>query len=266
MDVEALLARFADEQVAAFFLVLARVGPLFLLAPLFSSKSLPARAKTLVALALAVGLAPIALRTGPGSLAELPLDAVGYAALLFKELLVGVAFAFALAALFAAILVAGSLLDTLIGFSYGQIVDPLTGNPGGALQQLYSLIGVAVFIAIEGDAWVIQGLAKTYELVPLLGSPELGSLVGGAQRAFSGVMGASVQVAAPVMLAVILTDCAFGVVSKAMPQLNVFAVGFPAKVTLGLILIGASLPFVAGWLHDELANAVLSALGALKAG
>ena len=78
-------------------------------------------------------------------------------------MLVGLAFAFALAALFAAVQVAGSLLDTLIGFSFGALVDPLTGTSRRGAQQLYALIGVLIFIAIGGDAWVIQGLARTYE-------------------------------------------------------------------------------------------------------
>ena len=55
----------------------------------------------------------------------------------------------------------------------------------------------------------------------------------------------------------LLTDVAFGLVSRVVPQLNVFAVGFPAKVTVGLVLVGASLPFVAGWLGDELQSSVV---------
>ena len=66
------------------------------------------------------------------------------------------------------------------------------------------------------------------------------------------------------LLAVVLTDAAFGVVSRVVPQLNVFAVGFPAKVTVGLVLIGASLPFVAGWLGDELQRSVAAALQTLR--
>jgi flagellar biosynthesis protein FliR len=67
-----------------------------------------------------------------------------------------------------------------------------------------------------------------------------------------------------VLLAALLTDVAFGLVSRVMPQLNVFAVGFPAKVTVGLVLVGASLPFVAGWLSDELQSSVSSALQTLR--
>ena len=66
------------------------------------------------------------------------------------------------------------------------------------------------------------------------------------------------------LLAVVLTDAAFGVVSRVVPQLNVFAVGFPAKVAVGLVLIGVSLPFLGGWLDDELQRSVGSALHALK--
>ena len=66
------------------------------------------------------------------------------------------------------------------------------------------------------------------------------------------------------VLALILTDAAFGVVSRVVPQLNVFAVGFPAKVAVGLVLIAASLPFLGGWLGDELQRSVGSALHALK--
>ena len=72
------------------------------------------------------------------------------------------------------------------------------------------------------------------------------------------------QVAGPVMLALILTDAAFGVVSRVVPQLNVFAVGFPAKVTVGLLLLGVTLPFVGGWISEELQRSVLQALQTLK--
>jgi flagellar biosynthesis protein FliR len=261
MDPQEILARFGEQQVVGFFLTLGRISPLFLLAPLFSSKLLPVRARGIVAVALAIGIAPIAMGGGDG---RLPLDLWSLAGLMLKEMLVGLAFAFALGALFAALQVAGTLLDTLIGFSFGALVDPMTGTTGGALNQLYALVGVAIFVAIGGDAWVIQGLARSYEAVPMADAPAIGSLVEGAQVAFSGILGAAIQVGAPVLLAVLLTDVAFGLVSRVVPQLNVFAVGFPAKVTVGLVLVGASLPFVAGWLGDELQRSVAAALQTLR--
>jgi len=260
MGLSELIARFGEQQVATFFLVLGRVSPLFVLAPLFSSRSLSGRARGIVAVALAVGLTPVALRDRR----DVPIEPWTLAGLMGKELLVGLAFAFAIGVLFHALTTAGALLDTLIGFSFGGLVDPVTGVQSSVLAQLYGLVGVMIFIAINGDAWVIQGLARTYELVPLLDAPALGSLVEGVQTAFAGLFTAAVQVAAPVLLALVVTDAAFGVVSRVVPQLNVFAVGFPAKVTVGLILIGASLPFAATWLADELERSVGSALELLR--
>jgi flagellar biosynthesis protein FliR len=259
VNANALLQQFSEQQVAGFILVLARISPLFLVAPMFSSKMVPSRVKGIAAVGLAVGMAPLATKGQ-----HVPLDVMSLVALIAKEFLVGLAFAYALSVLFAAVSAAGSLADTFIGFSFGALVDPVTGNNASVLSQAYSLVGIAVFIAINGDTWVIQGLNHTYDLVPLTGTPALGSMVAGVQHAFAGIFVAAVELAAPVMLAVIITDAAFGAVARVVPQLNVFAVGFPAKVTVGLLIIGVSLPFAAGWISDQLQDSVSAALQSLR--
>jgi flagellar biosynthesis protein FliR len=257
--VSQLVTDFGEQHVVAFFLVLARVSPLFVLAPLFSSRLIPARVRGIVAVALAIGLSPVVARGG-----AIPTDVLALGELIFKELLVGAAFAFALGAFFAAISVAGTFLDTLIGFSYGGLVDPVNGNQSAVLSQAYTLIALLIFIAIGGDGWVIQGMARTYDVVGLTDMPHLGHLVAGTGEAFVSIFSSAIQVAGPVILALILTDAAFGVVSRVVPQLNVFAVGFPAKVVVGLLLVGATMPFVAGWIANELQRDVGAALDTLK--
>jgi flagellar biosynthetic protein FliR len=260
MNANALLAHFTEQQVAAFFLVLARVSPLFILAPLFSSKMLPARAKGIVAVAISLGLMNV-VKHGP-----IDLDPLAYAGLIIKEIVVGLAFAYALGAMFAALQAAGTLLDTLIGFSFGSIVDPVTGTQSAVIQQMYSLFGVAIFIAIGGDAWVIKGLGRTYDSVPMLAAPAIGSMVQGAQVAFSGIFVSAFMIGAPVIIALIIVDAAFGVVSRVVPQMNIFAVGFPAKMIIGLTLLGATLPFVSGFIADQLQLSVAQALHTLRVG
>jgi flagellar biosynthetic protein FliR len=257
--VNGLLRQIGEQHVISFFLVLARVGPLFVVAPLFSSKMIPLRARGVAAVALAVGLSPIALKDG-----KLPTDALSLAGLVGKEALVGFAFAFAISVLFAAVSVAGSFLDTLIGFSYGGLVDPVNGNQSSVLSQLYTLVGVMVFLAIGGDTWMIQGLGKTYDLVGLTDLPSIGTMVGGAQHTFATIFVSAVEIAAPVLIALIITDAGFGVVSRVMPQLNVFAVGFPAKILVGFLIVAASLPFVAGWIGNQLQQSVMQALQTLR--
>jgi flagellar biosynthetic protein FliR len=256
-----LLEQFGQQHVVAFFLVLARVSPLFVLAPLFSSKMVPARVRGIVAVAIAIGLSPVVGHSG-----TLPTDTLALATLIFKELLVGAAFAFALGALFAAISVAGGMLDSIIGFSYGSLVDPVNGTQSTVLSNAYGMVGLMVFIAISGDAWVLKGLARTYDVVGLTQYPSMSHIVAGSTAAFVAIFGAAVEIAGPVILALILTDAAFGMVSRVVPQLNVFQVGFPAKVVVGLILIGATLPFVAGWMGDQLQQDVGAALQTLRVG
>jgi flagellar biosynthetic protein FliR len=156
------------------------------------------------------------------------------------------------------------MMDTLIGFSFGALLDPISGVQSSIIAQLYGLVGVAIFIAIGGDGWVVQGLNRTYDVVPLLDYPVVGTLVAGVERAFTGIFVAALELAAPVLLAVLITDAAFGLVSRVVPQLNVFQVGFPAKVTVGLLVLGVSLPFAAGWIADELQRSIGVALQTLK--
>ncbi|HEY7629726.1 MAG TPA: flagellar biosynthetic protein FliR [Thermoleophilaceae bacterium] len=258
MNANALLQQVSEQQLAGFILVLARVSPLFLLAPIFSSKMLPARARGVVAVAISFGLAPLALHGQ-----HLNLDGFNLAGLIGKELLVGLSYSFALAAVFAAISVAGSLLDTSMGFSYGSLIDPITGTQSPVLSQLYAMVGVLIFIAINGDHWMIEGLARSYQLVPISEFPSINAIVGGADKAFVSIFGSAIELAAPVLLAVLLTDCAMGLVARVMPQLNVFAVGFPAKIAVGLTIMGISLPFIGGWISDQVQVSVSTALQSL---
>ena len=247
MTLEQAIPFLAPEQVAAFFLVLARVSPLFLLAPLFSSRTVPARVRGVVAVALAIGLSPV---VSQGQ--EVPLDVFTLTGLIVKEILVGAAFAYAIGALYAALQVAGSLLDTQVGFTFGATIDPLNGASTAVLGQLYGMVGTLVFLAIGGDDWMLQGLAQTYETVGLTETAPIGPLVGMVNEAFVGIFISAIQVAGPVLLALILTDAAFGVVSKVVPQMNVFAMGFAVKVVVGLLLVGVSLPFLASWMEGRL--------------
>jgi flagellar biosynthetic protein FliR len=256
--VNQLLTTVGPNQLVAFFLVLARLTPLFLFAPMFSSRMVPMRVRGIVAVALAIGLSPLALAGQ-----QAPTDAIAISGLLAKELLIGLAFAFTIGLLFAALSVAGTILDTLVGFSFGAMVDPLTGNQGTVLSQVYSLMGVMIFIAINGDALLIRGFAETFAAVPLLEQPALNQLLDGAITAFAGIFSAAIQICAPVLLALVLTDIAFGLVTKVVPQLNVFSMGLPTKVIVGIVLMAASLPFVAGYITDELETSVQTALGSL---
>lgn len=253
-----LLDGLAGNELAGFVLVLARVTPLFVLAPMFSSAMIPVRVRGIAAVAISIGLTPVAMHGQ-----HVPGNAVELAELIVEGMLVGLAFSFALAVLMAGVESAGSFIDVTSGFSYGSLINPMNGENGAVMSRFYSLFGTMIFIVIGGDAWTLRGLGRTFDLVPLTDGPRLGSLVGGVEQVFSTVFTAALEIAAPVLLALLITDVAFGVVSRVVPQLNVFAVGFPTKVAVALLIVAATLPFVSTWISNQLSTSVGEALGAL---
>lgn len=255
------LPQLAGTEVVAFVLVLARVGPLFLLAPVLSSGVLIARAKFLAAAAFAVALTPIAAKGY-----AVPEDPLGFATALVQEVGVGIAFALALGVLTAAVQAGASLLDTLVGFSFGSLVDPLTGVQAAVLGQLYTMFALMIFVLVNGVELMVAGLAKSYDLVPLGSFPSGAALARLALDACTTVPVVGLELIGPVLIAVVLADGAFGLMARAVPQMNVFVIGLPVKVIVAFALVGASLPFVGVHLGDDLQHQLTRGLQALGGG
>jgi flagellar biosynthesis protein FliR len=255
------LAGIGTANVFAFFLVLARVTPLFLVAPVFSSPMLVPRVRSVLAVAIALGLTPLA-RHGQ----TIPQGVMEIAGLLIENFLVGLGLAYTMACVFGAIQGAGALADSLGGFSFGQQVDPINGNPGGSMTNIYTMVGTALFLAIGGDAWTMRGFAATFNAVPIADSFQAKPLIGAAESACASLLVGAVEIAAPVILALIITDIALGMISKVVPQVNVFAVGFTVKVGVTLLIVGVSLPFIGGWMTGQLETSLFTTLHGLKIG
>jgi len=245
----------AGEQLVAFVLVLSRVAGVFVFAPVFSSRMIPGRVRLLVASAFAIALTPVAT-TGQ----TIPDGAFEIAALIVKETMVGLAFALVIGTVAAAVAGAGSLLDTLTGFSLGALIDPITNVQASVFGQLYSIVASMIFLLTGGDRLMILGLAKSYELLPLGTLPSAGRLVTLATDSLSNITVTAIEIAAPVAIALVLTDVALGVVSRAAPQLNVFFVGLPAKILVAFTVAGAGFAFLAPHLEDQLASSVVRAV------
>jgi flagellar biosynthetic protein FliR len=246
------------EQIMGFVLVLARVGPLFLMAPGFSARAVPARAKLVVALALTLAIAP-----GAAAGVSLPADPLALALLGVKEALVGLGFAFALSALVAGIQLGAGIADMIVGFSFAQIVDPFTQVNSAVLGQVYALFAAIVLMVTGGDQLMVAGLARTYDVVSLTAEPSYDAFGALALGTFADVFLIALQVGAPLIVALVVVDAAFAIVARAAPQMNVFIVGLPGKILVALAVSAASLPFLAGEIRSELERSVLEALTAL---
>jgi len=226
------IPELAGTQVLAFVLVLGRVAPLFLLAPILSASMLAARAKFIAAAAIALALTPIASHHH-----AIPTDPLSFALAFVHEAAVGLAFALALGVLAAGVQAGASLIDTLSGFSLGASLDPVTGTQNAVLGQVYSIFAVMVFLLAGGIQLMILGVARSYALVPLGQSPPANHLAALALQSLEALPVMGLELVAPVLVALVVADAALGLLARAVPQMNALVLGLPAKVLLAFAVL-----------------------------
>lgn len=224
--------------LALVLLVGLRVAPLFFMAPVFGSAPAPNLFRAALTLALS---AAIVAATGT-TLPEAPATLAELAAYGATELVVGAAFAFGLAAAFAAFLFAGRLLDFQLGFGIANLIDPVTRTQAPLIGTGLNLLAVTVFFAMDGHHLLVRALAFSLEQFPpgrFIGSLNFAAVV--AQ--FGAMFTLGLVLAAPVLFALLLLDLAFALASRTMPQMNVFIIAIPFKIVLGLVVLAASLRY-----------------------
>jgi flagellar biosynthetic protein FliR len=246
-----ILTSFAAFGAPAFALTLARVSGVFLMAPVFSSRLIPVRAKLLLALGITFAALPFATggRPIPDNVAEVAVLAV-------KEVLVGAALAFSVSLVFAAIAFAGGLIDLTVGFAFANVVDPVQNAQISVMGQFYSLLASAVFVAIGGPDMVIAGLVRSFEVVPVTEMPSWPSLSGAIVNSIGGLFAVGLQVAAPVIVALLVTDAAVGFLARIAPQMNIFGIELPGKIAAMFLLLVLTAPILVTSIGNELQDGI----------
>lgn len=230
-------------QFELFVLVACRTSGIFLAAPAVSSPMVPSLVKVLACASVAFCLMPVAAQ-GQGEL-MLSTTWLGFGLAAAKELLVGLALGlFALMA-YSGVQIAGELVSEQMGFAMSVEVDPTTESEMTVISQFATVLALLLFMAVDGHHWLLGALAKSYERLPVgtfeLREVTMTRIVNGFSRMFeSGIV-----LSAPVLCATLLTTFAVGIVARVVPQIDTLAMSFPLRVAIGLMVLGAALPFVA---------------------
>ena len=224
-----------EAYVAQGFFPFARIGACLMVAPMFGARFVPTRMRVLLAVALTALVAPLTPSTGIA-----PFSPQGFVVVV-QQLLIGVALGFALQIVFDALGLAGQLLANSMGLSFAFNVDPLRGSSTAALGQLYIILATLTFLALGGHLAIIEMLVSGFTSLPVgtggLGREGLWALVLWGGTLFSG----AITVALPGVTALLIVNLAFGIVSRAAPTLNLFAVGFPISLVVGLLVVLAGI-------------------------
>jgi len=209
-----------------------RTTAFVLIAPPFSYGAIPARIKAMLAMALALSM------SGAVSPGYAGLDTGPFLAALTLQVLTGAVLGFLVLVCFSAVQAAGSLIDVFGGFQMAQAFDPQSMINGAQFTRLFQMTALALLFASGGYQVVLAGLARSFDVIPVDG---LLSLTSPAEMLVDGVVQmflASVQIAGPLILVLFLADAGLGLITRVAPALNAFAMGFPIKILLTLVLVG----------------------------
>ncbi len=246
------------DAIEAVALASLRMVAFLVIAPPFSYNGFPAQVKGMVAIGLAVAVAPRASAAyHSGDLGVFLLDLV-------RELAVGATLGFLVFLVFAAVQSAGSLVDLFGGFQLAQAFDPQSMINGAQFTRLFQLTALALLFASGGYQLIIGGLVRTFDAVPLGAGLDLADpakeLVSGVTQMFV----AALQIAGPLIVVLFLADVGLGLLTRVAPALNAFALGFPLKIMLTVVL--AAIVFVAlpGVVDSLTGTAIKTMLGVTR--
>lgn len=256
------LVAFGGQQAIAFILILVRVSGLFILAPVFGEQDL----STVVKVALAIILSIVLLPVAPLVSAMPPVTSVwGLLGLAFGELLVGVTIGMFFRFIFHGVLMAGAMIGYQIGFMFANLFDTNLNEQISVISRFWYLVAMLLFLSIDGHHLVINALAESYQVIPPGQAGIDGSFAEAAIRYSAYAFVLAIKIAAPVTICLFLTDVALGTIAKTIPTMNVFFVGFPIKIAVGLLVMAMSMPMFAyvmekamGYMDDGLRSVLYS--------
>jgi flagellar biosynthetic protein FliR len=232
---------FAPGSPQVLVLLALRVGGLVLVAPVFSTKAVPATVRACIIVLLTALLQPVALAQATTIPQITPATFVG-------ETLVGFSLGLGAALLVGAASVAGDLMGIQIGLSGASILDPINNSSENVLGTFGNLFAITLLLSVDAHLVMIDAVARSVRLIPIgsgLHAVGLYAMV----HAGSVLFGLGLQFAAPVIAAVLVANTALAILTRAAPQLNVLSVAFPIQIGIGLFALAGSVPFIAAFYH-----------------
>jgi flagellar biosynthesis protein FliR len=227
--------------IAGLLWPLTRVLGLIAAAPLFGNISVPIASKIGLGIMLTLIVAPTV------SAVPAAIDPMSFAGLLIlgQQLVIGLAMGFVMQIVFAGVEMAGEITGMTMGLSFATFFDPQTQGQSTAISQFLALLATMAFLAANGHLMLLSALADSFTTLPISSTPIGGhpfeQVASWAARVFS----AGVQLSLPMVAALLTTNIALGILTRAAPQLNLFGIGFPITLTVGFMVIALSLPYLA---------------------
>ena len=226
-------------EVVTFLLVLGRATGLMTSAPFWGSRMAPSLVRIIVTVSVSASIYPLV--NIPSRPTAVPSELVLLLALA-GELLIGLLLGWMAQFLFVGMRLAGQLIEIKVGIGLAQLIDPQEGGQSTFFSLLFDLLAVMVFLSVNGHHLLIRALVSSYGLFPLANENLVLSLVKGVVLSAGTLFTIALQVSAPIMMGLLLSDIVLAVMARAIPHLNVFLVAPPVQLAFAMLLFLLSLP------------------------
>ena len=234
------------EKLLRFAMVLTRISAFFLVAPVFSWKSIPIRVKVAMTMLMAIFFSMITpCAVNPKQVSEL--EAI---LLLSNEAIYGLALGLIAAVVFAAVQLGGRIIERQMGMAMAEILDPLTGERAQPLGMLMEMIFIILFLSANGHHLLLMIISRSYEAFPAGNIPTIPVLADGMIKASSTLLIAGLRLAAPILAAFLVLMVTLAVLARIAPEMNILFISLPLRVGLGLLMAGIFLPFIGGFVAE----------------
>ena len=243
-----------DAWIVAFAYPLVRILAFIAAAPLWSTAGIPRRTRLILGIGITIALAPAL----PAMPVVAPASLTGLW-ILAQQMLIGIGMGFAARIVFSAVDMAGEFIGAQMGLGFATAYDPLNSSQTPVISEFISLIGLLLFLSLNGHLMYVATLAQSFYAIPVGPNPlGAGSWLNLAELG-SKIFSAGLLLALPVVIALMITNTALAVLTRAAPQLNIFSLGFPLTLIGGFIALAISMNYLAIPLQ-ELYEFALSAL------
>lgn len=245
---------------AGFILVFTRISGLMFTMPILGSNSIPAHLR--IGLAALVSFIVFTVAKIPPVDVAMPLGR--FVIMLAGEMAIGLSVGYASQLLFSAVQFAGQLVGFQIGFGIVNVLDPTTNSQVSITSQFLNIVALLTFLSINGHHWLLAAAVRSFDLIPVLGFSPSPGLVDMITTLTANVFVLAIKLSAPVVATLLLLNVALGLIARTVPQMNVFIVGFPLQISLGLFMMGISIPIFQAILQNSFQHLFEDVIGLMK--
>jgi flagellar biosynthetic protein FliR len=221
-----------------FLLVFVRMTGLFVVAPIFGRRNMPAYFK----IGFSFFTALILVNTTAIQSVQYDNNLLSYALLAAKEFLVGLSMGFIAYIAYNAIYIAGEIIDMQVGFGIVNVMDPMSNIQVPVTANVYFIISMLIFLLINGHQMLIKALFDSFTSLPLGMAQFNAELTENYVSLFSSVFATGFKIAAPIVATILIADIVLGTISKMVPQMNIFVIGMPLKIIVGVLVLVITIP------------------------